>query len=124
MMIFDNTPNVLPHVNAGKVKAIAVTSLKRSELAPTVPTVDEAGVKGFEVNVWFGVVAHASTPRDIVNRLNAEINKTLVSPEVSKRMAESDAIPIGGTPEFAADFVRRETEQWGKVVKTAGIKPQ
>ena len=86
MMIFDNTPNVLPHAKTGKMKAIAITSLKRSELAPEVPTVDESGVKGFEVNVWFGTVAHANTPRDIVNRLNAEINKALSKPDVKEQL--------------------------------------
>ena len=122
MMIFDNTPNVLPHVKGGKVKAIAVTSLKRSELAPEVPTVDESGVKGFEVSVWFGMVVPASTPRDIVARLNTEINKIIAMPDVRQRFTNGGVTPIGGTPEQFTDHIRNEVAKWGKVVKATGAR--
>jgi tripartite-type tricarboxylate transporter receptor subunit TctC len=122
MMIFDNTPNVMPHVKANKVKAIAVTSLKRSELAPEVPTVDESGVKGFDVNVWFGVVAHSSTPRDIVTRLNSEINKIIAMPDVRQRFVNGGVTPVGGTPEQFTEHIRNEVAKWGKVVKATGAR--
>ena len=122
MMIFDNTPNVLPHVKGGKVKAIAVTSLTRSQLAPEVPTVDESGVKGFEVNVWFGMVAPASTPRDIVNRLNSEINKVISMPDVRQRFINSGVTPVAGSAELFADHLRMEVAKWGKVVKATGAR--
>ena len=122
MMIFDNTPNVLPHAKAGKMKAIAVTSLRRSELAPEVPTVDESGVKGFEVSVWFGTVAHANTPRDIVNRLNAEINKIIAMPDVRQRFVNGGVDPVGGTAERFTEHIRSEVAKWGKVVKATGAK--
>ena len=122
MMIFDNTPNVLPHVKGGKVKAIAVTSLKRSELAPEVPTVIESGVPGYEVSVWFGVVAPANTPRDIVTRLNGEINKIIAMNDVRQRFTNGGVTPIGGTPEQFTEHIRNEVAKWGKVVKATGAR--
>ena len=122
MMIFDNTPNVMPHVKANKVKAIAVTSLKRSELAPDVPTVDESGVKGFDVNVWFGVVAASSTPRDIVTRLNSEINKIINMPDVRQRFVNGGVTPVGGTADQFTEHIRNEVAKWGKVVKATGAR--
>ncbi len=122
MMIFDNLPNVLPHAKAGKMKAIAITSLKRSELAPEVPTVDESGVKGFEVSVWFGTVAHANTPRDIVNRLNTEINKIIAMPDVRQRFTAGGVTPVGGTADQFTEHIRDEVAKWGKVVKATGAR--
>lgn len=122
MMIFDNTPNVLPHVKGGKVKAIAVTSAKRSDLAPDVPTVIESGVPGYEVNVWFGVVAPANTPRDAITRLNAEINKIIAMSDVRQRFTNGGVTPIGGTPEQFTEHIRNEVAKWGKVVKATGAR--
>ena len=122
MMIFDNTPNVLPHVKAAKVKATAVTSMKRSELAPEVPTVNESGVPGFEVSVWFGMVVPASTPRDIVTRLNAEINKVIAMPDVRQRFTNGGVTPVGGTAEQFTEHIRNEVAKWGKVVKATGAR--
>ena len=122
MMIFDNTPNVLPHVKSGKVKGIAVTSLKRSELASEIPTVDESGVPGFEVNVWFGVVAPSGTPRDVVARLNNEINKIIGMSDVRQRFTNGGVTPIGGTPEQFTEHIRNEVAKWGKVVKATGAR--
>ena len=122
MMIFDNTPNVLPHVKGGKVKAIAVTSQKRSDLAPEVPTVIESGVPGYEVNVWFGVVAPASTPRDVVTKLNGEINKIIAMTDVRQRFTNGGVTPVGGTPEQFTEHIRNEVAKWGKVVKATGAR--
>ena len=122
MMIFDNTPNVLPHVKGGKVKAIAVTSAKRSDLAPEVPTVIESGVPGYEVNVWFGVVAQSATPREIVTRLNAEINKIIAMNDVRQRFTNGGVTPAGGTAEQFTDHIRNEVAKWSKVVKATGAR--
>ncbi len=121
-MMFDNTPNVLPHVRAGKLKAIAVSSKTRSALAPEVPTVDEAGVPGYDVTVWFGILTVAGTPRDIVQRLNAEIVKIIGSPEVRERFGKSGVEVVAGTPEQFGAFLKSEVARWAKVVQEAGIK--
>ncbi len=122
MMMFDNTPNVLPHVKSGKIKALAVTSLQRSPLAPEVPTVDEAGVRGYEINVWFGVVGPAGIPREVVARLNGEINKILQMSDVRERFRNGGVEPVGGAPEQFGEHLRSEIVKWGKVVKEAGAK--
>lgn len=123
-VLSDVVYTILPHVKAGRVRALAVTSLKRSPVAPEVPTFDESGVPGYEVTNWSGYSFPARTPRDFVLRLNAEINKALSSPSISKGLADRGSVAAGGTPEQFADFLRRETEKWGKVIKAAGIKPQ
>ena len=122
MMIFDNTPNVLPHVKGGRMRGIAVTSLKRSALAPELPTVDESGVPGYEVLVWFGVVGPAGMPRDVVARLNAEMNKVLVMPDVRERFQAGGVEPVGGLPEKFGDHLKTEIAKWGKVVKATGAR--
>jgi tripartite-type tricarboxylate transporter receptor subunit TctC len=121
-MMFDNTPNVLPHVRAGKLKAVAVSSKTRSALAPEVPTVDEAGVPGYDVTVWFGILTVAGTPRDIVQRLNAEIVKILTSAEVRERFGKAGVEVVAGTPEQFGVFLKSEVARWAKVVQEAGIK--
>jgi tripartite-type tricarboxylate transporter receptor subunit TctC len=121
-LMFDNTPNVLPQVKAGKLKALAVSSRKRSPLAPDVPTVDESGVPGYEVNVWFGILAPAGTPKEIVARLNAEMVRIMRSPEVADRFAKAGVEVVASTPEFFGDFVKGEVARWAKVVQDAGIK--
>jgi tripartite-type tricarboxylate transporter receptor subunit TctC len=121
-VMFDNTPNVLPHVRAGKLKALAVSTRTRTPLAPDVPTVDEAGVPGYDVSVWFGVLTVAGTPRDIVNRLNTEMVKILKSSEVQERFGKIGVEVVAGTPEHFASFLRSEVERWAKVVREANIK--
>ena len=122
MMIFDNTPNVLPYVKTGRMRGIAVTSLKRSALAPELPTVDESGVKGFEVLVWFGVVAPAGVPREIITRLNTEINRILLMPDVRERFQAGGVDPVGGPPEKFGEHLKAEIAKWGKVVKATGAR--
>ena len=123
-MLCDNISPLLPLVKSGRLRGLGVTSLKRSPVLPDLPTLDEAGLPGYEVTAWGGYAVPAGVTRNLVLQLNAEMNKALVSPLVSKSIADRGAIAIGGTPEFAADFVRRETDKWGKIIKTAGIKPQ
>ena len=115
---------ILPHVRAGRVRALGVTSLKRLPLAPELPTISESGLPGYEITNWSGYALPARTPRDIVLRLNNEINKAQLSPSGSKAIADRGATTVGGTPEQFTEHVRRETEKFGKLIKAAGIKPQ
>jgi len=119
---FDNTPNVLPHIKAGKIRALAVTSAKRFALTPDLPTVAESGVPGYEVAVWFGTVAPAGTPRDVVLKINVEINRILTLPEVKERFNSGGIEIAGGAPEAFGALIRKETATWAKVVKDANIK--
>jgi tripartite-type tricarboxylate transporter receptor subunit TctC len=119
--LFDNTPNVLPQIKAGKLRGLAVTSAKRAALIPELPTVAEAGVPGYEVMVWFGTVAPAGTPRDAVLKINAEINRILALPEVKERFTQGGIEVVGGPPEFFGDLIRKEAATWAKVVKDARI---
>jgi tripartite-type tricarboxylate transporter receptor subunit TctC len=120
--MFDNTPNVLPHVRSGRLKALAISSKARAPSAPEVPTVDEAGVPGYEVNVWFGVLTVAGTPPDVVQRLNTEMVKILNSADVKERFGKVGVDVVAGTPEHFAKFLKSEVDRWAKVVKDAGIK--
>ncbi len=120
--LFDNTPNVLPHVKAGRLRALAVTSPQRSSLTPDVPTVNEAGVPGYQVQVWFGVVAPAATPPEVVSKLNLEINRVISSPEVKERFAAAGVELVGGSAERFAAHIKEQVTTWGKVVREANIK--
>ena len=121
-IMFDNTPNVIGHVRAGKLKALAVSTAQRSALAPDVPTVAEAGVPGYELAVWFGVLAPAGTPRDIIGRLNTEIVKVLNSADVKDRFAKQGVEVRTSTPEQFSEFLRAEVSRWAKVVQDTNIK--
>jgi tripartite-type tricarboxylate transporter receptor subunit TctC len=119
---FDNAPNVLPHVKAGRLRALGVSTGTRSPLAPELPTIAESGVPGFDVEVWFGVVAPAGTPRDVLQQLNAEINRALALPEVRRRFSEQGVRTIGGTPEQFGAYLQSQIKRWAKVVKDAGVR--
>jgi len=121
-VMFDNTPNVLPQVRAGKLKGIAVSTKARTPLAPDIPAVDEAGVPGYDVSVWFGVLTVAGTPREIVQRLNSEMVKVLSSPEIKERFGKMGVEVVAGSPEQFSGFLRGEVSRWAKVIKDAGIK--
>jgi tripartite-type tricarboxylate transporter receptor subunit TctC len=121
-VMFDNTPNVLPHVKGGKLKALAVSSKSRSSQVPEIPTVDEGGVPGYDVGVWFGVLTVAGTPREIVQRLNTEMVKVLTSAEVKERFGRLGVDVVAGTPEQFSQFLKSEVARWGKVVQDANIK--
>jgi len=112
----------LPHIRAQRIRALAVTGSKRAKAAPELPTVAEAGVKGFSVSQWYGVFAPAKTPRAIVDKVHDEIVKALPQPEVGARLAADGAEPVGSTPQEFAAHVREEREKWAKVIKQTGIK--
>jgi tripartite-type tricarboxylate transporter receptor subunit TctC len=121
MAVLD-VPALLPHIKAGKLRALGVASMKRSPVLPQVPTLDDAGLRGLDASSWHGVFAPARTPRDIVARLNAEILKALKAPEVAERFAALGVEAVGNTPEEFAEFLRQEILRWAKVVKQSGAK--
>ena len=121
-LIFDNLTSIAPHVKAGRVRGLGVSSVRRSLIFPDIPTIAEAGVPGYETNSWGDMVVPVRTPRAIVTRLNAEINKALQSPELRERYAAIEAEPTGGTPEQFAAFVKTESVKWADVVKKSGAK--
>ncbi len=120
-MSFDTITPVLQQIKAGKLRALAVTTGKRSPALPDVPTLDEAGLKGFNLGTWFGVLAPAATPKDIVTRLNAEIVKIVNAPDFRKKMEEIGAEPIGDTPQQMAKQIKDDTERFAKLVKEANV---
>jgi tripartite-type tricarboxylate transporter receptor subunit TctC len=114
----------LPHIKGGKAVALAVTSAQRSSLLPEVPTIAESGVRGFDYTLWVGLWGHAGLPADIVNKINADVNRALASPDLAQRLTNLGTIPMKMTSAEFTDFVRREVEDTAKVLKAAGIKPQ
>jgi tripartite-type tricarboxylate transporter receptor subunit TctC len=121
-VIFDNLTSISPHAKSGKVRGLGVSSLKRSPIFPDIPTISEAGVPGYETNSWGGIVVPVRTPRAIVMKLNAEINRALQSPALKERYAAIEAEPVGGTPEQFAAYVKKERVKWAEVVKKSGAK--
>jgi tripartite-type tricarboxylate transporter receptor subunit TctC len=121
-LMFESTNSIAPHVRAGRVRALAVTGTRRSISLPEVPTVIEAGVAGYEVNVWSGVIAPAGIPRTILERLNKAINAALVVPETRERFAQLGSEGGGGTPEHFAELIRRDSAKWAEVVRRSGAK--
>jgi tripartite-type tricarboxylate transporter receptor subunit TctC len=124
LVMAPNVLTALPHIKSGKLRALAVTSVKRSEALPGVPTVAEAGVPGYDSTQWYGVLAPAGTPREIIARLHDEIARALRDAEVGKRLAADGAEPVGSSPEEFAAFIRSESEKWARVAKAAGIRPE
>jgi tripartite-type tricarboxylate transporter receptor subunit TctC len=124
MMTFGNLTTVLPFSNAGRVRALAVTSSKRSPALPNLPTMAEAGVPGFEAATWNGLIAPAATPKDIVAKLNADIVKVLNMPDTRAKLASNGLEPIGDTPAAFSAHISNEIARWGKVVKAARIKAE
>ena len=124
-LMFDNLPSSMPHIRSGKLKALAVTSAQRSSALPDVPTVEEVGgpaLKGFEASSWFGLLAPAGTPSDVINRLQQETAKALASPALKERLQAQGAIPSGNTPAEFARLIDAESKKWAQVVKTSGAK--
>jgi tripartite-type tricarboxylate transporter receptor subunit TctC len=123
-MGINGAPAVMPHVNSGRLRALAVTGLERLPSLPRIPTLDESGVKGFDASGWYGIVAPAGTPRDIVMKVNAEIRRAMQTPDLRSRLDNEGAIPATGSPEEFAAFIASEIARWGAVLKRAGIEAQ
>jgi len=121
-MMFDNMPSSLPLVREGKLRALGVTSAKRSPAAPDIPTIAESGLPGFEAVSWFALFAPANTPRPIVDKLQAEVSKILKMPDVSKKLLDLGLEPSGSTPDELAAYQKTEIAKWSKVVKDSGAK--
>ena len=121
-MMFDNMPSSLQLVREGKLRALGVTSAKRSPAAPEIPTIAEQGLPGFEAVSWFALFAPAGTPKPIVDKLQAEVKKILATPEVGKRLAESGLDAVGSSADELAAYQRTEIAKWAKVVKDSGAK--
>jgi tripartite-type tricarboxylate transporter receptor subunit TctC len=121
-MMFATASSVVPHIRDGKVRALAVTTLKRSAVLPEIPTIDELGLKGFDATTWHGLVAPARTPREIVVTLNRALAATLEDASVKKSLADLGVDIIGGTPEEFAAYIRSEIPKWTAIVKASGAK--
>ena len=124
-VMFDNLPSAMQQIKAGKLTALAVTSAERSAALPDVPTVEQAGgpaLKGFEASSWFGLLAPAGTPPDIVNAIQREVAKALASPAVKEKLLAQGAVPSGNTPQEFAKLIDSELKKWASVVKTSGAK--
>lgn len=120
-------PNMLsaqPHIKTGRLRALGVTGTKRAPGAEDIPTIAEAGVAGYEAVQWYGVLAPAATPRDIITKLHAGVVRALQNPEVRQRLLNDGAEPVGSSPEEFAVYLRSETQKWAQVIKAAGIKPE
>jgi tripartite-type tricarboxylate transporter receptor subunit TctC len=121
-MTFNVITGTLPHARSGKLRALAVSSAKRAEVAPEIPTVAESGVPGFEVLAWYNMFAPARTPRPIVDRVNGEINRMLREPDVRERLRGLGVSPLTGTPEDLGNLLKSEITRYAKLIKEAGVK--
>jgi tripartite-type tricarboxylate transporter receptor subunit TctC len=119
-IMFDNMPSVIQHVRSGKLRALAVTTAKRSPELPEVPTIAESGLAGYEATSWFGLLAPAGTPAAVVNKLNATIVKVLAQADIRKKISDQGAEVFSETPEQFASFIQAEGVKWGKVVRDSG----
>jgi tripartite-type tricarboxylate transporter receptor subunit TctC len=122
MLVADTPPTVVPHIQAKKIRPIATSMLKRIPQLPNVPTVDEQGVRGYDLNTWTSIVAPIATPPAILDRMNAEIMKIIAQPEVNKRLIEMGFIPVGSSREQFARFLAAEYASWAKIVQASGAK--
>lgn len=121
-LMFENMPSILPFVQSGRLRGIAVTSARRSTTTPELPTMIESGYPGFEAGSWYGLFAPAGTPREIVARLNADMVKALRQPETRKLLSQQGAEPIGNSEAEFAAFIQAEIAKWGRVIRAAGVK--
>jgi tripartite-type tricarboxylate transporter receptor subunit TctC len=121
-VMFSPASTVLPHVSDGKLKALASTQIKRTSVAPNLPTMTEAGLAGFDTSVWFGLLAPAGTPPEVVTKLNHAVNDALASDDVRALLRVQGMDPLGGTPETFARVIESETEKWARVITAAGLQ--
>ena len=123
-MTLGGGPSLLPHLESGRLRAIAISTLKRSPAMPAVPTFDESGVKGYEATNWYGLLAAAKTPKETILRLNAAVESVIKQPEFRERFNKEVLETVGGSPELFGAFLREEIEKYARVIKAAGITPQ
>ena len=123
-LYMSSVPTLIGLIKQGKLRPLAVTSTQRVDDLPSVPTLHELGYTGFEATTWFGFMAPAGTPKDVIARLNTEFNKALQRPDLRRKLSDEGLEPAGGTPEQFAAFIKDETRHWGKVIQDAGIKAE
>ena len=123
-MMFDAVTAMKGNVEAGEVRALATTGLERSAVMPAVPTVNEAGVPGYEATIWLGIMAPKGLPRPIVEKLNAEITRIVASPKIKEAWAKQGAVPMSMTPEAFGDYIRKDIAKWADVIKKSGMTIQ
>ena len=123
-IMFDTITTSIPHVKSGKLKGLATTGEKRSPLAPELPTMIEAGVPGFEISAWYMLFAPKSMPHEVVQKINAAVNKAIADPEVAQRLSAQGVAFVGGSVPAAEAFLTSEVERWGKIIKAANIKAE
>jgi tripartite-type tricarboxylate transporter receptor subunit TctC len=121
---FEPVPTALPHIKAGRLRPIGVTSSRRSPALPDVPTIAEGGLTGYEMSLWTGMLAPRGTPRPVIDRLNSTMAVVLASAEIKERLLGLGAAPMGDTPEAFGEFIRRELVRMGEVVKASGAVAQ
>ena len=121
-IMFDNLPTAMPHVKAGKLKALAVSTAKRSALAPELPTMAESGLPGFDLSTWFAFFAPAATPRELVQKISGDMQRALQQPDMKEQLTSIGVDIVGSTPEELAAFNRAELEKWSTIVKDSGAK--
>lgn len=124
VVMFDTVAAIAALVKAGKVRGLAVTTARRSAALPDLPTMAEAGMRGYETSTWGGLLAPAGTPKDVLAKLNAEVNKALVSPEVRERLVAAGIEPAGGSAQQFAEFIQSEMARWAKVAQAAGVQAE
>jgi len=120
-VMFDAAPSLLPHIQSGKIRALAAASAKRNPLTPNAPTFDERGIKGMHISLWYGMQAPTATPAVVIGRLNAALRKVLEAPEIQQRLAEQGAQAMPNSPDQFAAFMREESQRWAGVVKRARV---
>ena len=120
-MIIDNMPSALPFIKAGRLRALGVSGSKRSPALPDLPTIAEAGLRGYESLSWTGIAVPAGTPKELVARLNREISAVLAQPDMRQKLADAGADAVGGAPELFAEHIRTEREKWSRLIKERGI---
>jgi tripartite-type tricarboxylate transporter receptor subunit TctC len=121
-MMFDAITTMTPHARSGRVRALGTTGKARSAITPEMPTVSEAGVQGYEATIWLGLMAPAATPRPVLDRLSAEVNKVVNAPDVKEAWSKQGAVPMGMTVDQFATFLRGDVQKWAKLVKATGMK--
>jgi tripartite-type tricarboxylate transporter receptor subunit TctC len=120
-LLFNSALTMLPQIRANRVRALAVTSATRIQPLPEVPTLAEAGMPGYDATSWYGLLAPARTPHDVIGRLHGEVAKAVRAPDLRERLLSEGAVPVGNTPEQFAAFIQNELKRWAKVIKDAGI---